>query len=960
MPARALPNASRLAVALLAALSLPALAQQAGQAQSSSERVRTLDQVTVTGSRIKRADAEQALPITSITKAQIDRQGITSAEQLLMTLNVAGNGSDNLASNASIAPAELRGNNGMSGANLRGQGADATLVLLNGRRVAAHGLRGTAVDLNSIPFSAIERVEVLRDGASAIYGTDAIGGVINFITRSDYAGAEASLFADVTGAGGGNIYTANVLAGVGDLETDRWNAFATVSWKTNKILRGTDRDFSNSFQPTRGLSPDTRGTPFATVFNLAGSLMAGGFVDPKDGVRVSNANILDLPGGAGCAAGGDLMGPYDERLWLTAGIAPANRYGCAWDYPAAAVMQQPLDSVQFIGRATFAIGGSHRMYVEAMASEVEAHRMFEPNQISSSSSATAAFNPTTWYPLNAVTKPTYDKIYNALNAYFGGNNTLNYGAPIAYRWRCEACGPREIVTETKAYRFLAGLEGLIGEWDYSIGLSHASSTPKSTLGSGYHYTAGLQKALGGGLLNPFLMPGQEQTAAAMAALEAASAYGVTLYGGKSSTTTLDASVAGPLGFNLPGGAVYAAAGVDLRRERFEFDGDDYTAVPPIFNAPFDLVNTLPRATRDVKAVFAEFNLPLLDSLDLTLAGRYDHYSGFGATTNPKVSFKWQPLDALVFRGAYSTGFKVPEFAKLFSGTTETPYTGSDIADPKSCPGGVPSPAPGCDSIRPDILTGGKRDLAPEDAKQKSFGVVVEPADWFNVSVDWWEVERINTIRTPDRTTLINNYDLFEANWIRDAGGAVIAIDQRFINSGGTLTRGIELDANLRGELAGGNWTLNLNGSHIDTFKEKVLASQPYGDNRAGEYVRYYSLPIRWKHSLTFSWSRGDWTHSLGQLHRSGYKDEVPNSMGFGTYTPADWNPDVDSYTIYNYSVSWTGIDRLKATFGIRNLLDTDPPFTAHKNDWASGAGWEPRIADPRGRAFTIRLDYKFH
>jgi Outer membrane cobalamin receptor protein len=183
MHVRRKPGAKRLCAALLAAMSLPAAAQETNPGgetagAETANDTRTLDRIAVTGTRIKRAEAEEALPITTLDRERIDQLGITSAEQLLMTLNIAGNGSDNLASNAGIVNEEQRGNNGVSGANLRGQGADATLVLLNGRRVATHGLKGRAVDLNSIPFAAIERVEVLRDGASAIYGTDAIGGVI--------------------------------------------------------------------------------------------------------------------------------------------------------------------------------------------------------------------------------------------------------------------------------------------------------------------------------------------------------------------------------------------------------------------------------------------------------------------------------------------------------------------------------------------------------------------------------------------------------------------------------------------------------------------------------------------------------------------------------------------------------------------------------------------------------------
>src|SRR5690606_23452714 len=316
-------------------LAMPAMAQQAGTTSDTGDaedRVRTLDRLTVTGSRIQRTEIEQALPITSVTRAQIDALPISSAEQLLMVLNVAGNGSDNLASNSGIVHEDQRGNNGVSGANLRGQGADATLVLLNGRRVATHGLKGRAVDLNAIPFAAIDRVEVLRDGASAVYGTDAIGGVINFITRRDFQGAQVTGFVDASEAGGGNIYRGSILFGRGDLNRDGWNAFGTLSVKRNTILRGDDRDFSNAFQPDRGLSPDTRGTPFATVFNRTGAqaginLIGAGLVDPAGHGTMTAINILELPGAEGCENGGDDMGPYGYQLWNV----PASRYACAWD-----------------------------------------------------------------------------------------------------------------------------------------------------------------------------------------------------------------------------------------------------------------------------------------------------------------------------------------------------------------------------------------------------------------------------------------------------------------------------------------------------------------------------------------------------------------------------------------------------------------------------------------------------
>ena len=969
MPARAKLSANRLCIALLAALALPAAAQEAAPADEAAGGVQTLDHIAVTGTRIRRAQVEESLPITTFSKERIDQLGITSAEQLLMTLNISGNGSDNLASNAGIVNEEQRGNNVVSGANLRGQGADATLVLLNGRRVATHGLKGRAVDLNSIPFAAIERVEVLRDGASAIYGTDAIGGVINFITKRDYQGAQASMFLDVTEAGGGDTYVSSLLFGHGDLDSDGWNAFGTVNVKRNTILRGHDRDFSNGFQAERGLSPDTRGTPYATVFSLgstgvgASSLLRNGVLDPAGGTtRLTAVNTFNLPGAAGCEAAGPNMGPYGYRLWNS----PASRYACAWDYGGAAVIQQPQDSVDFIGRATYRIGGTHEAYVELTASKVDVSKTFEPNQISSSTSTAAtSLGPTTWYPLNPQTQATYDAVYNQLAAYFG-TTQLNYGAPIAYRWRCMPCGPRQIETTTESYRFVAGIGGMLNagpfdDWSYDVGLTRASSQSESTLGSGFHYTDALKQALGSGLINPFLTPGQSQSAAAMAALEAASARGVKLYGGESVMTSLDASITGDLGFlTLPGGNVAMAAGIDLRREEFHFDGDQRTDRRAVFNAPFDDANALGNVSRDIKAAYVEFQLPVFHNLDLNLAGRYDRYSGFGGTTNPKVSFKYRPFESLLFRGAYSTGFKVPSFNQLFNGVSEIQYTGQDLADPATCPGGIAKPnVVGCEVIRPVEIFGGKADLKPEESTQKSIGLVYSPMSQFNIALDWWEIERVNTIRAAPRDVLIQYYDLFQANWIRDASGEVVSIDRRYINSGGSLMRGVELDANLSGELAGGRWNVNLNGSYIDQFKTKALESLPYSLDLSDRYVRYFNLPIIWKHTLNASYARGNWTHNLSQIHRDGYLDEPPASVANGSFIPAGWKPRVEGYTTYSYSVTWSGIKDLKVGFGIKNLLDQDPPFTDHMNDFAAGAGWEPRIADPRGRAYTLQVQYTF-
>jgi len=263
-----------------------------------AQQTQKVEKLEITGSSIKRVQEEGALPVQVITRKEIEARGITSAEELVWKLSANGTGADNLSSNVGIQlGATDRNNNGNSSANLRGLGASNTLVLLNGRRVALHGAKSNAVDLNGIPLAAIERVEILKDGASAIYGTDAIGGVINFILRKDYQGAEVSGSFDVTEDGGGNIYRTSVVAGWGDLSRDRWNIMGSLMFDKQEILHGRDRGFANGYQPERGLTPDTAGSPFVTQTGLAGTAIGATFRTPEGGTQTFNrANLLSFLG----------------------------------------------------------------------------------------------------------------------------------------------------------------------------------------------------------------------------------------------------------------------------------------------------------------------------------------------------------------------------------------------------------------------------------------------------------------------------------------------------------------------------------------------------------------------------------------------------------------------------------------------------------------------------------------
>jgi iron complex outermembrane recepter protein len=945
------------------------------------------EEVIVTGSSIRRKPTQSAVPLEVFTTEDLKKNSITTPEQFIATLTANGTGLDNLASNADVVSGSARGNNGASSANLRGQGAGATLILLNGRRVAAHGLTGQAVDVNQIPLAAVQRIEVLKDGASAIYGTDAIGGVINFITRKDFQGITASAFADITQAGGGDIYRGSITAGYGDLETQNFNIMASLAYSKSNQLKGSDRDFVNTFQPNRGLSVDTRGTPFATIFPIGanavwaptGSLLgtAAGNAPWIPGDPVNRAgggvNVLDLPGNLGCNAF-DGMQAYDEVLWAI----PSARFACAWDTGRAAVLQQPLETWTLYARGVVELG-QHEIALEVTGSKATASKRFSNNQLTTSN----AVNGNNWYyPRNAATAATYDRLFNQLVAFFntdprnvvGGVSVLQarYGLPIGFRWRCEACGPRELTTETNTGRVFLSAEGpLAWGWDYRAGLSYAYSEPETTIGTGYHYrntftnangvaTPGLVEIINAGLLNPFLLPGESQSQAGMDALRAASALGRVLYGGKYETTQFDASFSGPL-WELPAGTMMGAVGFDIRQEKYTFRGTSLPAGTIIFNAPSDdPTDRLNGATRDVRAIYAELLIPLFKGFELTLAGRVDNYSGFGTTTNPKVTFRYQPWQEIAFRGSYSTGFRVPSFNQLFNPTALQPYPGRDLADPARCPTQIVASSGPCVAVQFDQLTGGKDDLGPEDAEMYGLGVIFTPEDWWSLSVDWWRVERSGTIRSLNVQQMFANYAIFTDRFIRDAGGNIIVVDTRSANAGGSITEGVDIAFRMNFEAWGGEISAGLDGSALLKKNSRFLPNTPLGPSEVGVFGFGTDLGLRWKHNLFVTYERGPYSVSLTQLFRAGYRNQQLPGVANGSINPPDDVFTTEDYITYNLSVSYDVLDAATVTFGVKNLLDTDPPFAvAYESASGAGSSWEPRVADPRGRAFTLLLEYRY-
>lgn len=907
---------------------LMALMGVAGAA-AAQEAAPAMQRVEVTGSSIKRIAKEGALPVQVITFDQIEKQGITSAEQLLSTISSNGTGANNMTSGNNVFGADAdRVSGGASFASLRGLGPNSTLVLLNGRRIATHGASGKAVDLNSIPMGAIARVEILKDGASAIYGTDAIGGVINFILKTDYKGVEASATTNSTEAGGGMNRRASLLAGHGNLDEDGYNVMMSLTVDNNDKLSSNQRSFANGFQPARGLSPDTTGTPFANQMTGAGTALGTSFTVPGSTNQYLQANPLSFTGKCDSIQG---MSQYQTALWSKVTSPLRTTYSCAYDYGGDYVISFPVERANLLSRATFKLAQDHTMFVELLGSRTKATAEFTPMQIQTTAAAGNL------YPVGGA-------YYQDLSAYI---STFDKTKPIAYKWRANDFGNRTQENTTDNLRLLVGFEGTLGKWDYKAGVSHAESKTNTKLIDGYSYTAQLFPALASGIINPWLGAGQSQTQAAKDLIESTKFRGDFQHG-KTTLTSVDGSMSGEV-LQLPAGAMSAAVGFDLRRESYGF-GQDIDATT-VYLSPGNAA--LDKASRNVKAVYAELLVPVIKDLELQLALRRDDYSLVGATTNPKVSFRYQPANWLLFRGSANKGFLAPSFTQLYSGQLFQELS-SGVIDTIGCARHPGDPA-FCAPARLNYFSGGNTALKPETSKQGSLGMVIEPVKGYSASLDYWAINSKDRILNRSATIVLQNAALLPQYIIRNADDTINYVQAGWINAAGSRTRGADLSLRGEGNVSGFKWGAALDGTWTQSFKFAEIAGQQYKEYVGNFYTR--DLYLRWKHNASFSLARGDWSGLLTQNYSTGYKDQVPN--GGALPYPAGFNPKVGSYTTYTLSGTYTGFKNTTVTVGIQNLFDRDPPFTAHNVDDVVGAGWDPRVADPRGRSLSFQLKYKF-
>lgn len=582
-----------------------ALASSTAYAQEEGE---SIEKISVTGSHIRRTDMEGPSPIASIDAVQIANSGVTDLIGLFAKLPISGQGTFSTQGNSSDDTA-----NGGSSVSLRGLGADSTLILVNGRRVSvspfAKGIDTAFVDINNIPISAIKRVDILKDGASATYGSDAIAGVINVILKDDFEGFEISAKYGDTADGGGEEQNFSIIYGTADKKSS--HTFIIDYFDRSEILY-SDRDYSRSANQSALRPNDPDAVDFRSSSGIPGTIALA--ADPTN-------RIIDEFGQDTCA-------PED--------IDRVNTL-CRYDY--APHMTSFPDTERF----SFNYMGKYEL-----SSNVKAFT--ELNGQNSKSIIRGAASPSFNELFMAGDNPNHPFANDPTHPFFGQDLTM--------RRRTVDIGNREKRVDTDYYRVIMGLEGEFNDWTWETAYSYIKSESTERGVDGFPNSTRVQQAIDSGLWNPF-EPSQN-SAESLEFIET-----TTTRVGKSTNKTIDAVLSGPL-MELSGNDVMLAVGAEYREESISDNPDDQFLRGEVFGTEATQAN----GKRDSTAFFAEVAVPVTDEFELQLAVRHEDYSDFGTTTDPKLAFLWSPTESLSLRGSWGTAFRAPSLHQLGLGRTD--------------------------------------------------------------------------------------------------------------------------------------------------------------------------------------------------------------------------------------------------------------------------------------------------
>jgi iron complex outermembrane receptor protein len=869
-------------------------------AQQSSPDIR----VEVTGSNIRRVQAEGALPVTVITREEINKTGAQSAYELLQYISTNNSGGN-------VSFGNVIGSTTFSAqtASLRGLGGQATLILINGKRVTAfsgevQGVYG--VNLDMIPFQAIERVEVLKDGASAIYGSDAIGGVINFIVRQDYQGADATVFyGSPTRGGGGDIWNAKASAGWGDLGKNGWNAFLSAFYQEAKPLNQNQRNFSRTaYIPSEGYNT-TSGNTFP------GYITTGGI------------GSLGFPDCAGQAAGNINVGSR-----------------CRYDPAAVNGVESIPDTktTSIFGSGRFQINPDWQAYAWGFYTNEENRFQIQPTPISEQ----FFYGTNGDIPAEVILPPTSPYYPTAAAAAHGVA-----GQPLHVLYRCVICGNRDTTDTNEGWQGVTGVKGSAWNWDFDFDLFYSENKTKERTNNGFVSYSQILPIFNSGIVN-FFGP---NTDAAINAVQATEFRQDVLHA-NAKNYGVEGKASGEIA-KLPAGPLALAVGFDARKETLtqNFNPALNTGDITGFGGSFPNIDK----DRKNQAVFAELNVPIIRNLEGNAAVRWDHYSDFGNTTNPKLSLRWNPVQQLLLRGSWGTGFIAPTLTQLY-GANQPGVSSPGLTDPLRCP--ITGSSFDCDT-QFGVLFGGNPALKPEKANQWQVGFVLEPVRGYSIGVDYFQIDLkdlfVNGITQSTVLGDLNQFGNLVTRAAPDAQfpnlpGRILQIDQRFINIGEEKINGFDVDARARfPETRWGRVTLALQGTYYSKYDVQQTDGSFAGFVSNAFQAAATGISPRWKHYATATWEYGPWSTTLAQTFQSSYIDQQTNAN--------DELRRVSSLSLWDLQGSYSGFKNWTLTLGVRNLFDTNPPFSNQVNTFQ--AGYDPSYYDARARFVYGSVGYSF-
>ena len=879
--------------------------------------------VEVTGSAIKRIDGEGALPVQVITRDEITKAGLTTAAEIVGRISASAG---NLTDGASIASGGSRDQMGFNAANLRGVGVSSTLVLLNGRRMANFAAPGddAGVDLNNLPAAAIERVEVLLDGASALYGSDAVAGVINFITRRDFQGVEIDASVLGTQEGGGGKRTASVAAGFGDYGRDGFNVMGVLDLQATQRLASPQRKFISQLDIPGRLPYLLLSRTFPANIDISDAQLA-----------VLNSNGFKL-------ANGDALTETRFNLSWPNCNQPANlnlpnggaggAQGCTYNFMQDVELYPKTDKQSLLTRGILNLGQGHQAFAEFSLARASSHYVALP----------APFTP--YINLSVTPVPGLSG--------FGLETSAD--PEVRARLRFVEAGRQDSELLSTGSRLVAGVNGVFGAWDYEVALNHSRNSVSDRAFNGYLNADMVNDGLADGRINAFGpsgLAGQTLIAAAQIRGEVRSSTGFL--------DAIDFKFARTLA-KLAQGELNLAMGGEFRRERQAFHQSQALADDLILGETSQGPDADFSYARRVSAAWGELGVPLAKGLEAQLGLRHERYQGTGSATSPKLSLRYQPEKSWLLRSSIGAGFRAPSMTDLYRPVTE--YDGPLLADPVCLAGG--STVTSCiDAWR--VRSYANAQLKPEKSRQLSLGGVFEPANTMSVSVDFWHIEKRNLISKIGADVILGNLAKYEPlvhRYSKDEGlcdfdpgdSSICFIELRKANRGSQKASGLDVSASLRDLRSSvGIFALRLNGTLTLASKEQTGDNDPYISN-LGKFVNDKAVQ-RWRHTVSVDWERGPYGLTLSNSYLSGYTDQnsAPDPVTETYVTPNR----VKAYSLWDVSASWQAVPGLTLRGGVQNLFNTAPPYS--NQAWSYLSGYDPSYTDPRGRRFYLGANYSF-